>query len=89
MPIYTYKCNSCYKVQDAVRTVENRNDTPNCECGGKTLKIIIPPMVAPQFQAYKAVAGDQRVIRSRTEHKNFLSENGLEEVGNDTSIKPE
>ena len=89
MPVYTYKCILCKHETDAVRTVDERHLTPPCNCGGDTKKIITPTQIAPQFNSYKAMAGDQRMIHSRDEHKNFLSENNLEEVGNDTSIKPD
>ena len=89
MPLYTYKCILCKQTTDAVRCVEERGITPPCKCGSETKKIIVPTMVAPQFQSYKAVAGDGRMIHSRNEHKNFLSENNLEEVGNEKISLPE
>jgi len=83
MPLYTYRCPDKH-LTDAVRTVEHRAETPVCDkCGKPTEKIITPTHVAPQFQSYKAVAGDQRWVHSRNEHKDFLSENSLEEIGSD------
>jgi hypothetical protein len=45
--------------------------------------ISTPSMVMPDIQPYKAVAGDGRWITSRSQHRNFLRENGLVEVGNE------
>jgi putative FmdB family regulatory protein len=82
MPTYEYQCR-CGKVTDAYRTVEDRNKSPQCSCGGQTEKIIsAPSMVIPDIQPYKAVAGDQRWIKSRAEHREFLRSNDLIEVGN-------
>ena len=88
MPLYTYRCDDCDSTQDAVRTIDNRDDCPEClSCGELTHKIITPTQIAPQFQSYKAVAGDQRWIHSKSQHNNFLKENSLTEVGNDQSMK--
>jgi putative FmdB family regulatory protein len=81
MPVYTYECESCSHKTDAVRSIDDRYDTPKCKCGGDTKKIITPTQIAPMFQSYKAVAGDGRMIHSKQQHKNFLSENNLQEVG--------
>lgn len=41
MPIYTYACSDCEAEQDAFRSIEKRNDAPDCDlCGIKTHKII-------------------------------------------------
>lgn len=84
MPVYQYRCTDCQKMTDEYRTVEQRNNSPQCSCGGHTEKIIsAPSMVIPDIQPYKAVAGDQRWITSRAQHREFLRSNGLEEVGNE------
>lgn len=88
MPLYTYECVFCQEQIDAYNSVENREEGPKCKCGGLTEKIITPTNIAPQFTPYKAVAGDQRMITSKQQHKNFLSENNLQEVGNDNSMMP-
>lgn len=89
MPVYDYRCPSCSIMVAEYRTVEDRANGPICSsCGTKTDKVIsAPSMVIPDIQPYKAVAGDQRWIHSRAEHRQFLRENGLEEVGNEG--KPE
>ena len=40
MITYQYRCRSCEKITDAVREIEDRENAPECECGGKTRKII-------------------------------------------------
>lgn len=84
MPVYQYQCPKCKKNRDEYRTMETRHEGPLCSCGAKMDKVICAPsMVIPDIQPYKAVAGDQRWITSRSQHRQFLRENGLEEVGNE------
>lgn len=91
--IYTYRCTACQSLEDAVRTVSERNDCPTCEkCQSPTEKILTPPMVAV-FSTYQTVAHDKETgrpmqIGSRAEHSAFLRRNGYEEVGNDKSMAP-
>jgi putative FmdB family regulatory protein len=94
MPTYTYQCRDCHKRQESVRRVAERDDCPRCNrCYGATERRITPTMVATGFQPYKTVAFDKEtgkpmLIRSRAEHRAFLSRNGYEEVGNDKSCAP-
>ena len=84
MPTYDYRCKACSKLKSEYRSVENRNLTPTCSCGGQTEKVIsAPSMVMPDIAPYKAVAGDQRWITSRKHHREFLRSNNLIEVGNE------
>ncbi len=84
MPTYDYRCEKCEKSKTEYRTVENRNLGPFCSCGTQMAKVIsAPAMVIPDIQPYKAVAGDQRWITSRKQHREFLRENSLVEVGNE------
>lgn len=32
MPMYTYRCDNCGKVDDAFRSIENRNRIHRCDC---------------------------------------------------------
>lgn len=84
MPTYDYRCPKCEKKAVEYRTVENRHFGPLCSCGSQMEKVIsAPSMVVPDIQPYKAVAGDQRWITSRSQHRQFLRENNLVEVGNE------
>ena len=38
--LYQYRCEACKEVTDAVRSVAERDDCPECKCGGETHKII-------------------------------------------------
>ena len=89
MPTYDYKCvGKCGKTQEAVRSVEDRNNGPKC-CGKKTEKQISSYHVAPMFTAYRAVGAERgRLIRSRGEHRDYLKQHGYQEVGNDPSYAP-
>jgi hypothetical protein len=87
MPTYAARCVKCKREIEFWAKIAERNDTPE-HCGVKAERIINAPMVAPIFDAYRAIAGDRRYIRTRQEHKDFLREFGYEEVGNDTSYYP-
>lgn len=39
--IYEYQCKTCENIQEGIRTVANRNDSPDCrECGKETNLIV-------------------------------------------------
>ena len=41
MPCYTYVCETCGEVVDAIRTMDARYNSPTCpKCGNKTKKIV-------------------------------------------------
>lgn len=91
MPLYTYKCDSCGKPHEAVRTIDTRHDSPIC-CGTPTRKTLNRPFVRV-FTPYRTVALDQERgkcldINSIEEHQAFLRRNGYEEVGDDPSMAP-
>lgn len=81
MPVYTYLC-QCGKSADEYRSIETRNNAPLCTCGKQSQRVISAPMVTPDIQPYKAVAGDQPWITSRAQHREFLKKNNLVEIGN-------
>lgn len=37
---YEYRCVNCKEITDAMRSVDDRDNCPTCDCGGKTKKII-------------------------------------------------
>ena len=43
-----------------------------------------PFYIMPMFQEYRAIGVDNRIVKSRSEHKSMLKEHGLEELGNET-----
>jgi len=44
-----------------------------------------PFHIMPMFQEYRAVGVDNRIVKTRTEHKNMLKDHGFIEVGNEQS----
>lgn len=83
MPLYEYRCLDCSKPTTEYRSVDRRNLTPICSCGGKTEKVIsAPSMVIPDIQPYN-VPGTNKYITSRSHHREYLRSNGLIEVGNE------
>jgi hypothetical protein len=42
-----------------------------------------PFYLMPEFPDYQAVGVDNRIVTSRSEHKQMLKEKGLEELGNE------
>lgn len=44
MPLYEYQCTECEANQTAMRSIQNRDDSPLCEkCGAPTKKLISAP----------------------------------------------
>lgn len=53
MPLYTARCKSCKKEQDYYASMAECHNTPKCECGGETEKIISGNYhVVPDFEPY-------------------------------------
>lgn len=53
MPVYSYRCNVCEEVTDAIRTIDGRNKCPPCEkCSGGTRKIISQYTVHSDLEPY-------------------------------------
>ena len=48
-----------------------------------------PFHIMPMFKEYRAVGVDNRIVKTRTEHKDMLKDHGFTEVGNEqhASIK--
>lgn len=93
MPTYTYFCDACRTHQTAYRKIDARDDCPACDrCAGATERRITPTMVSVftpyTTPCYDKESGGRMVIRNQAEHRAFLARNGLEEVGNDPSMKP-
>lgn len=88
MPLYDYLCSKCGKIQEAYRTIADRDNGPTC-CRRKTVKQISHYHVAPMFTAYRATGKERgKVIRSRAEHRDYLNKHDYIEVGNDKSLAP-
>lgn len=86
MPLYTFKCQECDHVQDAMRSLSERENSPFCEeCGSKTRQIIVPVQIAPvlgggDFPGYKCPITDE-FVTSRRQRRNIIAEHNLIEKG--------
>lgn len=88
MPTYVWECPICEDRTEIICPVEDRNNAPH-HCGVRMSRVITAPLVQPDIQPYRAVAGDMagKWIGSRREHKEFLKRNRFVEVGNEP-IRP-
>ena len=83
MPTYTYRCETCGKVEDARRSMADRDNGP--ECHGKMRKIITPTMVQPVMGGYAnpgyqcPVTGE--FVSSKRRRKEIMAEHNLVEKG--------
>lgn len=86
MPIYLYRC-ECGREEEAYRSVQDRNRAPECH-GRPMSKVITPPFVMGEIEAFKTVAWDAEtnkpaIINSRKQRREFMKRNDLIEVGNE------
>ena len=79
MPIYSYRCGECSKLTDAYRSVDDRDNSPVCECGGKTRKIISLYRVHADMQPYYDDNLETH-IKSRKHRKRVMKEKGVSEI---------
>lgn len=87
MPLYEYECD-CGTKKEAVRTVANRRRAPK-HCGkSMTLQVTASYHVWGAFHEYRAIGRGRPLIKTRQQHKDYLRQNGYEEVGNDQSMAP-
>lgn len=79
MPIYEYRCKECDHVTDAYRSVDNRNDVPECEsCSGETKKIISAYHMHGDLTPYY----DENLethIQSKQHRRQVMAAQGVEE----------
>ena len=71
MPTYTAVCPKCKNEIDYLRKISDRNDTPICDCGTKTEKIITACMVPvmPIAESMNVVSPiDGSVLRSKSDY---------------------
>lgn len=58
MPMYTYKCAACEKQDTDYRTIENRNEPMECECGQKMQRDVFAESPKTHNDYYKTVYSD-------------------------------
>ncbi len=81
MPVYLYHCEKCGHEEDGFNRVDDRR-TNAPECHGKMGIKLTPANVMADIEAY-VVPGTDKIISSRSSHRNYLRENNLVEVGNE------
>lgn len=78
--MYEYRCRKCREITTAMRSVENRDDAPECEhCGGKTRKIISLNKVHADCEPYYD-DNLQTHIKSKQHRKKVMKEQGVSEA---------
>lgn len=79
MPNYTYKCNKCNAAIVEFRTVADRHTSKKCSCGGKLVKVIESPMLAPMFKPYvnHALDVDPIYIKSKSQERDEYQKRGV------------
>ena len=92
MPMYTVRCSKCGTVDDIYRSLSEWEDLPSC-CGKTVERQISAPHIISDIETYKAVGfdvvtGEAPVIRSRSEHRDYLKRNGYVELGNEKLPDP-
>ena len=78
MPLYTYRCLECEATTDVFRSIARRNETPVCECGGETKKIIPKYAVHSDLRPYF----DEHLethIQSRQHRQKVMKDKGVSE----------
>lgn len=79
MPIYEYRCQDCNEITDAFRSVSNRDDAPECSCGGETKKIISSYRVHSDFAPYYD-ENLESYVKSKQHRKKVMKEKGVTEA---------
>ena len=83
MPLYVYECQSCGRLEEAYRTVDDRDIPPDCH--GPMKRKIVPTMIAPvlgggNFPGYKCPITDE-FVTSRKRRREIIAENNIIEKG--------
>ncbi len=76
--IYQYRCLICKEITDAVRSVADRDNCPDCDCGGETKKIISSYKVYSDMAPYY----DENLqchIRGKQHRQKVMKEQGVSE----------
>lgn len=79
MPIYQYQCDRCQTVKDEFRTIEDRNNCP--ECCNQPMKKIIASKIRPDIEPYIDIhmTGQPILVKSRQHKKALMKEHGIRE----------
>lgn len=72
MPIYVYRCPFCLKAEDHYRTVDERNDAPECH-RRKMERVFTPPMIFVSPDVHYQSPIDGRPITSMAARKEDMA----------------
>ena len=81
MPLYACRCDQCDKSTDIYRSVQNRNDMPEC-CGCPMRRVITPLHVIGDVKTFISPI-DNKPITSRRELREHCKQHDVVQVGND------
>jgi hypothetical protein len=84
MPLYQTKCNVCKREDSIFRKIAERDNLPQCGCGGDLFRMIVAPALKPDIEPYQSPNGNHWIY-SRAQQKEdlrksnaFLYEPGVE-----------
>ena len=80
MPTYTYRCNKCDEDTEKFNKMADMHDSPTCECGGETKKIMnvcnIGAFSTKVMQPYQSPVDGKTVITSQRQRQYDMESNG-------------
>lgn len=69
MPTYTYCCPICNGEQDELRSIDDRDATMRCSCGGEMTRIVALPSVRPDVFDWSNENGGKGRLISQLQRK--------------------
>lgn len=75
MPLYQTKCNSCSREDTIFRKIAERDNLPQCSCGGSLFRVIVAPALKPDLEPYQSPNGGHWIY-SRAQQKEDLKKSG-------------
>ena len=76
MPLYDVECGGCRKKDVIFRKIDERDNLPECSCGGTVFRVITAPMLASvNIEPFISPASGE-VIDSKTKYKEDLRRSG-------------
>lgn len=75
MPIYVYECGKCHVKFDVYKRIAELDAPVHCSCGAEARRLIVAPMVAPDYPGYISPASG-KWIEGRRAHIEDLKRTG-------------
>lgn len=76
MPIYSTLCAACGERSTVFRRVAERDQLPECGCGGALRRVLDKPYVQPDIAPYESPITPGVMINSRTQRKEEMVRHG-------------